>query len=92
MRASHTSLRDLYEVSCEELDTMVEVADGLAGSWGGRMTGGGFGGCTVNLVDEAEAERFAVDVARRYEARTGIQPNTYICSAVDGAGSDASDR
>ena len=52
MRESHRSLRDLYEVSCRELDIMVESAEGLPGFVGGRMTGGGFGGCTVNLVQE----------------------------------------
>src|SRR5450631_1985396 len=58
MRESHNSLRDLYEVSCRELDTMVEAAEGLPGFLGGRMTGGGFGGCTVNLVREESAEDF----------------------------------
>src|SRR6201987_1515357 len=67
MRASHASLRDLYEVSCEELDIMVESAEGLPGFWGGRMTGGGFGGCTVNLVDASEAEAFVREIKARYE-------------------------
>ena len=59
MRESHDSLRDLYEVSCSELDVMVEATEGLPGFIGGRMTGGGFGGCTVNLVREENAEDFA---------------------------------
>jgi galactokinase len=89
MRASHASLRDLYEVSCTELDTMVQVAEGLPGYWGGRMTGGGFGGCTVNLVEAADAQDFMQHVATRYQAQVGVQPNIYICSAVDGAGAAA---
>ena len=82
---SDRSLRDLYEVSCRELDVMVEAAEGLPGYCGGRMTGGGFGGCTVNLVHSANADEFAERTARRYQDATGIQPNVYICSAEDGA-------
>ena len=85
MAASHTSLRDLYEVSSRELDIMVDAAQGLPGFIGGRMTGGGFGGCTVNLVHEENAEDFAAQVAARYRAATGIEPQTYICAAEDGA-------
>ena len=85
MGESHRSLRDLYEVSCRELDTMVELAEGLPGYHGGRMTGGGFGGCTVNLVDASECDRFASQIAGRYHDATGIKPDIYICSASDGA-------
>ena len=86
MRESHESLRGLYEVSCRELDTMVEAAEGLPGFLGGRMTGGGFGGCTVNLVREANAEDFAKQIAGRYRQATGIDPQVYLCTAEDGAG------
>jgi galactokinase len=86
MRGSHRSLRDLYEVSCRELDLMVDAAEGLPGYYGGRMTGGGFGGCTVNLVEEKYAEAFADVIADRYQVVTGIEPAAYICSAADGAG------
>jgi galactokinase len=86
MRESHISMRDLYEISCRELDLMVEAAEGLPGYYGGRMTGGGFGGCTVNLVEGRFAETFAGAIAERYEAGTGIKPEVYICSAADGAG------
>jgi galactokinase len=86
MRESHASLRDLYEVSCSELNTMVEIAQGLAGCWGARMTGGGFGGCTVNLVDSASAQTFAQEIARAYQAKTGIRPEVYICEPGSGAG------
>jgi galactokinase len=86
MRQSHNSLRDLYEVSCRELDVMVDSAEGLPGFIGGRMTGGGFGGCTVNLVREESAKEFASQIAERYTKATGITPQTYLCSAEDGAG------
>jgi len=85
MLASHNSLRDLFEVSCPELDTMVEIARSLQGYHGGRMTGGGFGGCTVNLVDAAHTSRFAQEIAERYQAATAIKPDVYVCSAADGA-------
>jgi galactokinase len=85
MRESHNSLRDLYEVSCRELDIMVDAAEGLPGFCGGRMTGGGFGGCTVNLVREENAEDFAKQIAERYREATGITPQVYLCSAEDGA-------
>lgn len=85
MQQSHASLRDLYEVSCRELDVMVESAQGLPGFCGGRMTGGGFGGCTVNLVREASAADFAAQVSERYRKATGIDPQVYLCSAEDGA-------
>jgi galactokinase len=86
MRESHESLRDLYEVSCRELDIMVEAAQGLPGFCGGRMTGGGFGGCTVNLVRQEHAENFAQKIAERYRQQTGIHPQVYLCTAEAGAG------
>jgi galactokinase len=85
MRESHRSLRDLYEVSCRELDLMVEAAEGLPGYYGGRMTGGGFGGCTLNLVETTCADTFSDQISKRYQQRTGIKPDIYICSADDGA-------
>jgi galactokinase len=78
-------LRDDYEVSCRELDLMVEAAEGLPGYFGGRMTGGGFGGCTVNLVDEIHANAFADQVADRYQHATKISPEIMVCSAANGA-------
>jgi galactokinase len=86
MRESHRSLRELFEVSCRELDVMVELAESLEGYCGGRMTGGGFGGCTVNLVKRDNAEKFAAQIVERYQAATAIKPDVYICSAADGAG------
>jgi len=85
MRESHRSLRDLYEVSCRELDLMVELAEELPGFYGGRMTGGGFGGSTVNLVEAAAAEMFTAEISDRYQKEIGIKPAIYICSAADGA-------
>jgi len=84
MAESHRSLRDDYEVSCAELDVMVEIAAGLRGVIGARMTGGGFGGCTVNLVDVREAELVERELARQYEERTGIRPEAYVLNATDG--------
>ncbi len=89
MRASHLSLRDRYEVSCRELDLMVAAAEGLPGFCGGRMTGGGFGGCTVNLVIASHASSFAEGIAKKYEHETGIVPDVYICEASDGAGASS---
>jgi galactokinase len=85
MSDSHRSLRDLYEVSSGELDAMVEAADGLPGYYGGRMTGGGFGGCTINLVAYEHSEAFRESIAERYRERTGISPEIYVCSSADGA-------
>jgi galactokinase len=88
MRESHISLRDLYEVSCPELDFMVEASEGLPGYWGGRMTGGGFGGCTVNMVSVDHTNDFVERIAIRYREKTGITPDIYTCSAADGAGEE----
>ena len=85
MGESHASLRDDYEVSCAELDRMVELAAGCAGVYGARMTGGGFGGCTVNLVDAGAVDEFKVAVAHGYQQSFGIQPEIYVCTAAEGA-------
>jgi len=85
MGASHRSLRDDYEVSCEELDLMVEIAQNVDGVYGARMTGGGFGGCTVNLVADTQVEEFRVRVAMKYEEATTLAPEIYICVAANGA-------
>jgi galactokinase len=81
----HTSLRDLYEVSIPELDTMADVAQSLPGCYGARLTGAGFGGCTVNLIEREQADAFSRSLAEGYKAITGIQPEIYICSASNGA-------
>jgi galactokinase len=81
----HASLRDLYEVSIPELDAMVRVAQSLPGCYGARLTGAGFGGCTVNLVAKDEVEGFTDQLAARYEVETGLCPQIYICQAARGA-------
>lgn len=83
---SHKSLRDFYEVSCPELDLMVELASRQKGIYGARMTGGGFGGCTINLVDTTHADTFRREISDAYEESTGLYPQTYACSAAGGAG------
>jgi galactokinase len=85
MYASHSSLRDDYEVSCQELDLLVDIASTIEGVAGARMTGGGFGGCTVNLVRREALEIFQQTVAEEYTATTGIAPAIYFSDAGDGA-------
>ena len=85
MVQSHESLRNDYEVSCRELDIMVDLACGVEGVHGSRMTGGGFGGCTVSLVDAAHAKEFASTVAAGYFKETGVTPEIYACTASEGA-------
>jgi galactokinase len=85
MIASHESLRDDYEVSCRELDVLVELALKQPGVLGARMTGAGFGGCTVNLVLADVAESFAEAVKKGYDKATGLNAEVYVCEASDGA-------
>jgi galactokinase len=85
MNASHASLRDNFEVSSHELDAMVACALDEAGCYGARMTGAGFGGCAVALIQAGTGETFAKHVAARYQSLTGIVPQVYVCSATDGA-------
>jgi galactokinase len=79
MNESHLSMRDDFEISTPALDAMVECAQAAAGCYGARMTGGGFGGCVVALVDESAAPAFLEVVARRYRDRTGLDPALYLC-------------
>ena len=85
MNQSHESLRDDYEVSSKELDTLVELARRQRGVLGARMTGAGFGGCTVNLVRADAAESFAQAVAKGYKEALGLKAEIYVCQASDGA-------
>ena len=85
MAESHRSLRDDYEVSSEELDLMVGFARQVEGVYGARMTGGGFGGSTVNLVAVEHSEEFRERVALLYEKVMKIKPEIYVCTATDGA-------
>jgi galactokinase len=84
MHESHESLRTDYEVSCRELDLMVEIASRHDGVLGARMTGGGFGGCTINIVRNDELRSFAKTVGEEYRAATGSDPNVYVVKADDG--------
>lgn len=84
MGESHRSLRDDYQVSCKELDLMVEIASAQPGVIGARMTGGGFGGCTINLVESAAVEAFKKNMAAKYHAQTGLKPEIYVSPAADG--------
>ncbi|HEX2923195.1 MAG TPA: galactokinase, partial [Chloroflexota bacterium] len=85
MADSHRSLRDLYEFSCPELDLLVDLAWNCPGTVGARMTGAGFGGCTVNLVRTDAIDQFRAQVVAAYNERTGKQADLFVCRAADGA-------
>jgi galactokinase len=84
--ASHASLRDLYEVSSPELDALVDIARATPGVIGARLTGAGFGGCTINLVRREALDTFRAAVQREYPARTGLTPRVFAVEASAGAG------
>ncbi len=84
MNASHRSLRDDYEVSCRELDAMVEASWQQEGVWGARMTGAGFGGCTIALVRSEATASFCQGVAQAYRRATGLEPEIHVCVAAEG--------
>jgi len=81
MAESHKSLRNDYEVSSVELDTMVGAAERCTGFVGARLTGAGFGGCTVNLVEKGKAHEFAQEVIVKYEDLMGIGAKSYVCES-----------
>ncbi len=85
LNESHKSLRDYYEVSCSELDILVEEAMKIEGTLGSRMTGAGFGGCTISIVKEDMIEDFVENVGKNYLKRTGLKADFYISEAVNGA-------
>jgi len=85
MTAAHASERDDFECSIEEIDFLVDTAVSLQGCYGARLTGGGFGGCTVNLVNTAEVDDFIAALKSAYRAKFSLELETYICAAVDGA-------
>ena len=88
MRESHESLKDDYEVSCPELDLMVDIAENLEGCIGSRMSGAGFGGCTVNLIEEEHVLKFVEDVKSKYCRKIGIDPEIYVSHAASGVNSE----
>ena len=85
MNASHNGLRDDYEVSCKELDLLTDIARSITGVIGSRMTGAGFGGCTVSIVHKDALEIFQTRVTTKYHEQTGIEPEIYLCNVSDGA-------
>ena len=85
MFASHQSLRDDYEVSCPELDFLVDQAGQFPGVYGARMTGGGFGGCAIALVDAGDATAFEQTITDAYQGRFGLTPEVYRVAPSDGA-------
>jgi galactokinase len=85
MAESHRSLRDLFAVSCAELDLMVDLAIREGGVYGARMTGGGFGGATINLVELRNVPSFVENMVKGYQKKTGIAPGIYVCMPADGA-------
>lgn len=87
MYSSHASLRDLYEVSTPELDALVDIARELPGCLGAHLTGTGFGGCTVNLVEDTRVEEFEAGLISHYLEKTGLDATVYKCNASDGASS-----
>jgi galactokinase len=84
MYSSHASLRDLYEVSLPELDVLVKIARELPGCVGARMTGAGFGGCTVNLVESSQAGVFMDALLQAYEQRVQRKAQVFECQASAG--------
>lgn len=85
MNECHASLRDLYEVSCPELEAMTRIAQSLEGCYGARLTGAGFGGCTVNLVEKNLAEEFSAALKNKYQAETSLAPEVFITHPSPGA-------
>jgi len=85
MYNSHQSLKENYEVSCRELDILVELAREVDGVFGSRMTGGGFGGCTITLLEASQIVEFQEAIAPRYQRATGLHPEIYACTAATGA-------
>ena len=86
MDASHVSMRDDYEITCPEVDTLVEIGRRQPGVFGSRMTGGGFGGCTVSLVEADAVDAFVAEVGAQYEAATGLKSAIFACSPMQGVG------
>ena len=85
MNASHESLRYDYEVSCEEIDILVDLAQAMPGVIGSRITGGGFGGCTVSIVEDATVDRFIEEIGKTYKEKVGHEAEFYVVEIGDGA-------
>jgi galactokinase len=85
MVEAHVSVRDDFAASCEEVDVLVAIAMQQTECFGARITGGGFGGCSVNIVRADAAEKFVATLRREYAAKTGIEADCFVCTPVDGA-------
>jgi galactokinase len=85
MADSHRSLRDDFQVSCPELDFLVDLAQSIPGVHGARMTGAGFGGCTINLVHSDFVNVFRAQISSDYERTFHVKPDIYVCNAAGGA-------
>ena len=85
MNASHVSLRDDYEVSCEEIDILVNLAWEIDGVIGSRITGGGFGGCTVSIVKNDAVDKFIETIGEKYKEKVGHEAEFYVVDIGDGA-------
>jgi galactokinase len=86
MDEAHVSFRDDFAASCDECDLLVELAQKLPGCLGSRLTGGGFGGCTVSLVEAKAADGFAAELKAQYKQRQGVAADIFVCEIADGAG------
>jgi len=84
LNESHISLRDLYEVSCDEVEIMRNETLKIEGVIGTRITGGGFGGCLISLIHKDSIEEFVKKVGKNYEEKTKIKPEFHICEIVEG--------
>jgi galactokinase len=84
MNASHISMRDDFEITNDELNIIVELAQSQPGCYGARMTGGGFGGCAVALVQDDAADSFVENTRQNYQEKTGLKPEIYVCKASGG--------
>jgi galactokinase len=83
---AHRSYRDDFEASCKECDILAAIGQAQPGCYGARLTGGGFGGCVVSLVEADASDDFVKTIAAEYHKQTGIRPEVYVCSTADGAG------
>ena len=85
MNASHVSMRDDFEITCPEVDFLADLAQAIEGVYGSRMTGGGFGGCTVSLVEASAVDRVSKILVDGYRVGIGLDAEVFACSPADGA-------
>jgi galactokinase len=85
MGASHRSMKEDFEITCSEIDRLVEIAQSVDGVIGSRMTGGGFGGCTVSLIETSRTAEILAAITSRYKSATGIDPTAFVTQPAQGA-------